>query len=125
LNYYGHATSISEVQERCGVGRDGLSALTIAKAARQYGLRVRAVSVKQKNDFRLVSLPAIVYWECNHFIVVERWSSKHVDVLDPALGRRRLTPTEFDEGFAGLVIMLEPGTQFERQAPQSSFSLWT
>ena len=38
LNYYGHATTISEVQERCGVGRDGLSALTIARAARQYGL---------------------------------------------------------------------------------------
>ena len=125
LNYYGRATSISEVQERCGIGRDGLSALTIAKAARQYGLRVRAVSVKQNNDFRLVSLPAIVYWECNHFIVVERWSPKYVDVLDPALGRRRLTPAEFDEGFTGLVIMLEPGTEFERQAHQRSFSLWT
>jgi ATP-binding cassette subfamily B protein len=125
LNYYGHTTSISEVQERCGVGRDGLSALAIAKAARQYGLRVRSVSVKQEKDFRLVSLPAIAYWECNHFIVVERWSPKHVDVLDPAIGRRRLTSDEFEEGFTGLVIMLEPGPQFEPQSAQPSISLRT
>src|SRR5947209_3617189 len=28
LQYYGHATSVSDVQQRCEVGRDGLSALT-------------------------------------------------------------------------------------------------
>ncbi|MGH2509289.1 MAG: cysteine peptidase family C39 domain-containing protein, partial [Ktedonobacteraceae bacterium] len=71
LNYYGRATSVSQVQEDCGVGRDGLSALTIAKAARQYGLRVRAVSLK-KNDARFITFPAIVHWEFNHFMVVER-----------------------------------------------------
>lgn len=124
LNYYGRATSISKVQERCGVGRDGLSALAIVKAARQYGLRVRAVSLKH-NDFRFVTLPAIVHWEFNHFVIVERWSSKRVDVVDPAVGRRRLTPDEFDEGFTGVVIMLEPGTQFERRNQQQSLSLWT
>ncbi len=124
LNYYGRATSVSEVQERCGVGRDGLSALAIVKAARQYGLRVRAVSLK-KNDARFVTFPAIVHWEFNHFVVVDRWSSRHVDIVDPAVGRRRLTSEEFDEGFTGILIMLEPGAQFERQAPSRAFSLWT
>ncbi|HTD20384.1 MAG TPA: peptidase domain-containing ABC transporter, partial [Ktedonobacteraceae bacterium] len=123
LNYYGRATSVSEVQERCGVGRDGLSALAIVKAARQYGLRVRAVSLK-KNDARFVTFPAIVHWEFNHFVVVDRWSSKHVDIVDPAVGRRRLTSEEFDEGFTGILIMLEPGAQFERQAPSRALSLW-
>src|SRR5262249_55695347 len=37
LSYYGHKTTISEVRERCGVGRDGLSALSIVKSARKYG----------------------------------------------------------------------------------------
>jgi ABC-type bacteriocin/lantibiotic exporter with double-glycine peptidase domain len=124
LNYYGRATSVSEVQERCGVGRDGLSALAIVKAARQYGLRVRAVSLK-KNDARFVTFPAIVHWEFNHFVVVDRWSSRHVDIVDPAVGRRRLTSEEFDEGFTGILIMLEPGAQFERQAPSRALSLWT
>ena len=125
LNYYGRTTSVSEVQERCGVGRDGLSALSIVKAARQYGLRVRAVSLK-KNDFRFLTSPAIIHWEFNHFVVLERWSPRHVDLLDPALGRRRISPEEFEAGFTGIMLLLEPGAQFTtQQARKSSFSLRT
>jgi HlyB family type I secretion system ABC transporter len=124
LNYYGHAASISDVLERCGVGRDGLTALEIVKATRLYGLRVRAVSLDLE-DFRFVTLPAIVHWEFNHFLIVERWSRNRVDVVDPALGRRSLTPAEFDEGFTGVAIMLEPGAQFEQRAPTRSLTPWS
>jgi ATP-binding cassette, subfamily B, bacterial len=123
LNYYGYATSTSEVQERCGVGRDGLTALEIVKSARLYGLRVRAVSLNLE-DFRYVTLPAIVHWEFNHFLIVERWSSREIEVLDPAVGRRKLTPEEFDEGFTGVTLMLEPGTQFETKSPQKALTAW-
>ena len=83
-----------------GIGRDGLSALDIVKAARNYGMRVRAISVRgQIDEFRFVSLPAIVHWEFNHFMVVERWSANHVDVVDPAVGRKRLSREEFRIGF--------------------------
>lgn len=122
LNYYGCEASILEVQERCGVGRDGLTALAIVKSAQRYGLRVRTVSLK-RNDFRYVALPAIIHWEFDHFLIVERWSPRQVDVVDPAVGRRRLTPEEFDGGFTGVVIMLEPGQQFEQRAPQKSLSI--
>ena len=61
LSYHGRKTTVSEVREQCGVGRDGLTALSIVKAACKYGMRVRALSL-QENDFRYVSLPAIVHW---------------------------------------------------------------
>ena len=124
LSYYGRKTSISEVRKNTGVGRDGLSALSIVQAARRYGLKVRTISLEVEN-FRFVSLPAIVYWQFNHFLVVERWSSSFVDVVDPAVGRQRLTASEFDEGFTGVVIMLEPGTAFDTRAPKPSISLLT
>ncbi len=122
LSYYGRKTSVSEVRDRCHVGRDGLSALDIVKAARNYGLRVRAVSL-QENDLRLVSLPAIIHWEFNHFMIVERFSPTWVEVVDPALGRRRLKPEEFWNGFTGIVIMLEPGVQFDRTSTYRTSSL--
>lgn len=124
LNYYGYATSISEVQERCGVGRDGLTALELVKSARLYGLRVRAISL-DLDDFRYVTLPAIVHWEFNHFLLVERWSPTRIDVVDPAQGRRQLTAKEFDEGFTGVAIMAEPGAQFAQKAPQKSLTPWS
>ena len=46
LTYYGRKTSVSECREFCGIGRDGLTARSIAQAARNYGLRVRAFSLE-------------------------------------------------------------------------------
>ena len=124
LSYHGRKTSISEIREQCGLGRDGLSALNIVKAARKYGMRVRAVSLKE-NDFRFVTLPAIVHWEFNHFMVVERWSTKFVEVVDPAMGRRKISAEEFDDGFTGVVLMLEPGAHFKRENKPAKLSLGT
>ena len=122
LNYYGRKTSLAEVRTFCGVGRDGLSALDIVKAARSYGMRVRAVSLKE-NDFRYVTLPAIVHWEFNHFLIVERWTPQYVDLVDPGLGRRRVTAEEFDNSFTGVVIMPEPGVQFDRASTLQQIDL--
>jgi ABC-type bacteriocin/lantibiotic exporter with double-glycine peptidase domain len=122
LCYYGRKTSVSEISEYHGVGRDGLSALSIVNAARSYGLRVRAVSL-QENDLRFVRLPAIVHWEFNHFLVVERWTPRYVDVVDPAAGYKRMTAEEFDEGFTGVVLMMEPGVHFARRSRRPGISL--
>src|SRR5690242_16844249 len=111
LSYHGRKTSVSELRARFGSGRDGFSALGIVKAARTFGMRVRAISL-QHSEFRHVMLPAIVHWEFNHFLVVERWSRKSVLVVDPAGGRKKLTSEEFDKGFTGIVITMEPGVNF-------------
>lgn len=124
LRYYGRKTSISEISERAGVGRDGLSALGIVKTARNYGLRVRAISL-QENDLRFVNFPAIVHWQFNHFLIVERWLPTGVDVADPASGRKHMTPEEFDAGFTGVVIMLEPGVQFVKNTAAPQITLKT
>ena len=122
LHYYGHQAPLVEVRERCGVGRDGASAKGIVTAARSYGLRDRSISVQQ-SDLRFAKLPAIVFWQFTHFLVVERWTPKIVEVVDPNGGRRRLTAEEFDEGFTGIVIMLEPGEQFQPGAYRPTLSL--
>src|SRR6266849_670381 len=87
-------------------------------------VRVRAIAL-QENDFRGVTLPAIVHWEFDHFIIVERWSPTQVEVVDPDRGRRRLPAEEFDEGFTGIVLMLEPGEHFDRRTSTSEITLRT
>jgi ABC-type bacteriocin/lantibiotic exporter with double-glycine peptidase domain len=121
LSYYGYQTGVAEVSNDCGVGRDGLSALSIVKAARRYQMQVRAITADIDN-FEYVTLPAIVHWQFNHFIVVEKWNPQYVLVVDPALGRRKLTIEEFDAGFTGICVMLQPGPGFtQRQgSPRSS-----
>jgi len=114
LSYYGRQTGVSEIREHCGIGRDGLSAFGIVRAARAYGMRTRAISVESR-DVRFIALPAIIHWDFNHFLVIERWKPNVVDVIDPRMGRIRLNAKEFEQSFTGVVITLEPGVTFERQ----------
>ncbi len=123
FTYYGRKTSVSELRMRFGISRDGTSALGIVKAARAFGMRVKPFSL-QHTELRGKLLPAIVHWEFNHFLVVERWSPKWVTVVDPSGGRRRkLTAEEFDAGFTGIFITLEPGSNFDRNAPPPTVTL--
>lgn len=122
LSYYGRHTRIIEIRQQIGIGRDGLSAFDLVSAARGYGFQVRAISLQNSCMYGL-HLPAIIHWEFNHFLIVERWTPTHVDVVDPALGRRRLTAEEFDEGFTGVVLLFEPDTSFVRQAPKARTTL--
>ncbi len=122
LSYYGRRTSVSELRTECGGGRDGLSALHLVNAARHYGLKVRAFSL-QHCDLSMVPLPAIVHWEFNHFLVVERWSRKWVRVVDPSGGRKKLTVSEFDSGFTGVVMLLAPDLHFQRRKATTRASL--
>lgn len=112
LSYYGRQTRVADCRACCGIGRDGVTARTIAEAARQQGLHVKVYSADLA-DFGYVCLPAIAHWDFNHFVVVERWSSKGVTIVDPASGRRQLTAAEFGAGFTGVVLTLEPGIHFE------------
>ncbi len=71
LGYHGRPTKVADVRELTGVGRDGLSAGTIVATAGKYGLRMKAFAL-QPADFAMVPLPAIVHWDFEHFVVVER-----------------------------------------------------
>ena len=103
VRYFGRRTSLSECRELCGSGRDGTTAELLAKAARKQGLQVRAVSA-YSGDLSGFELPAIAHWNHNHFIVVESWSPKRVRIIDPSLGRLRLNPAEFLDGFTGILL---------------------
>jgi ATP-binding cassette, subfamily B, bacterial len=122
LSFHGRKTRVSECREYLGAGTDGVKADIIAKEARRFGLRVRAYSVPL-GDFQYLPLPAIVHWNFNHFVVVEHWSPKRILIADPALGRRKLTPAEFDEGFTGVALTFEPGVQFQTRRTTGK-SMW-
>jgi HlyB family type I secretion system ABC transporter len=112
LSYHGRPTRVAECRDRLGVGRDGVSAETIAKSARTYGLRVKAYSLENLADLKYVRLPAIAHWDFNHFVVIESWLPRRVAIVDPGLGRRQLTTAEFAASFTGVILTFEPGTQF-------------
>ena len=114
---------LSECRGRLSVGRDGVTAHALADAARAYGLRVRALSLEPA-DLPYASLPAIAHWNFGHFVVVEGWAKKKVQIIDPAVGRRTLTPDEFDRAFTGVLLTFEPGATMTSKGPTRRPGSW-
>jgi ATP-binding cassette subfamily B protein len=114
LAYHGHHAPLSEVRQRCGISRDGSTAKNIVVAARSYGL-VPTASRVEPADLDECDGPAILHWEMNHFVVLDRWTPDAVDIVDPGVGRRRILPERFDTSFTGICIEFEPGDDFEER----------
>ncbi len=111
LAHFGRWAPLEELRAVCGVTRDGSSALNVVKAARAYGLEAKGFS-KEPDALPDMPLPQIVYWNFNHFLVIEGFESAGVRVNDPALGRRRIGWEDFDKGFTGIVLTFQPGPDF-------------
>ncbi len=116
LSYHGRDTRVDQLRSLMDPGRDGVTAEAIAREARRQGLIVRAFSTEPEN-LPLLPLPAIVFWEFNHFVVLERWSPQSVDIVDPATGRRRLSAEAFEAAFTGVVMTFAPGVEFRAAEP--------
>ncbi|MCY3598747.1 MAG: cysteine peptidase family C39 domain-containing protein [Gemmatimonadetes bacterium] len=112
LAHFGRWVPLTELRGTCEVGRDGSTAAGLKRAAERYGLEGSGWSV-QVDRLKRMPMPMILFWEFNHFLVLEGFDRKWFYVNDPAAGHRKLSPQEFDAGFTGVTLQFRPGPAFE------------
>ncbi len=123
LNYYGLTVPLIELRNQCGVSRDGTNAGKIVKTARKYGLKARGgkCSIEYLRD---TDYPAILFWNFNHFLVLEGFKGEYVYLNDPALGRRKITLAEFTRSFTGIILEMQPGENFVKGGETKNFLVY-
>lgn len=111
LAYYGRWVPLEDMRVACGVSRNGSNAKSLLQAARAHGLvaqgwRLEPAGLQGKK------LPIILFWEFNHFVVLEGIGRNKVYLNDPASGPRTVTHAEFNAAFTGVALVMEPGPDF-------------
>ncbi|MEM7310600.1 MAG: peptidase domain-containing ABC transporter [Planctomycetota bacterium] len=125
--HHGRRYEPAELRRLCAVDREGTSLLHLSRAAEAIGLRAEAGRVDAAGLKRL-ALPCILHWSKSHYVVLYRWSQRHVWLADPVRGRLRMPMEHFLDHLAdgaardaperptAVVLALEPGADFGRSA---------
>ena len=124
--HFGQQVNRNHLRELCAFGKNGVSLLSISKAAESIGFKV----VGERLSFKILSqetpFPCIVHWNQNHFVVVykikkHRKGKYEIYVADPAKGLVEYNKEDFFENWIstqtygeekGIVLLLEPTEQF-------------
>jgi len=116
MRHRGLFKPLGDVRIACGVSRDGSNMLNIKKAAQAYGFEVIA---KKADAAELaggkIPFPCILFWNYNHFVVLEGLSADgRYAIADPAGGRYTLAANDFSKLFSKLALHITPGSHFKR-----------
>lgn len=119
LAFHGRWMPLEELRIECGVSRDGSKATNILKAARKYGLTTKALR-KETKGLAEIKMPVIIFWNFNHFVVLEGYKKGFFYINDPAQGPRKVSENVFDQSFTGIVLTFEKGENFKKGGKKPS-----
>lgn len=115
LAAHGRAENIADARDVMDVGRDGVSVRQISRFLESRNMTTHLLRVQSIDAFAGFRVPVIAHWYGSHFVVVEGVRGGWFQVMDPAIGRRRISPAQFAEGFSGVVVLAVPGEAFDRR----------
>ena len=117
--YWGKPFGINSLRNLADVGRAGVSLKRLATTAEKLGFHAKPVraSLSALTD---QTNPWIAHWQGDHYVVVYKVKGNRVLMADPAVGRRWFSARDFQKGWSGYALLLEPTAQLEAAKTEKS-----
>ncbi|MFC0401033.1 peptidase domain-containing ABC transporter [Paraburkholderia rhizosphaerae] len=104
LSNLGRATEVRELSAFRPISSNGLSLMDLYDVAVEFGLAVQAYRFDAAADLHSIACGAILHFGGAHFVVFEKCGRGHVQVIDPAAGRRRISIETFVANVSGYLL---------------------
>lgn len=111
LRYYKSNEQLAQLREFLDAGRDGLKISQISGYLKERGFETHVYQASMNNLSKL-PLPAIIFWNNEHFVVLEEIVGNNYIIVDPAFGRRKIHQEYFDKEFSRIVLTIQPTEDF-------------
>lgn len=111
---HGAELSLTTLHERFAAFDHGPCLRTVLRVAAAVDLDARPLRIDLDELHRL-TLPAILHWRLDHFVVLTCIGRRRAVIHDPAAGKRRVSRDELSQSFTGVAVELQPTVQFQKQ----------
>lgn len=114
-SYHGHKADLSELRRRFELSLKGATLANLIAFAQAMGFATRPLRLDLEHLPEL-TLPCVLHWDMNHFVVLTSVKRDEVVLHDPARGVRRMKLAEFSKHFTGVALELSPSDGFVHKA---------
>jgi ATP-binding cassette, subfamily B, bacterial CvaB/MchF/RaxB len=104
------------LRRRFSISQRGATINTLMVVASKLGLSARPLKVPL-DELEYLQLPAILHWDLNHYVVLQKIESGKATIFDPAASIKKLTIEELSEHFTGIALELAPIEDFKQPEP--------
>lgn len=118
---HGMQLDLPELRRRFHLSLKGIRLNQLIEIAQTLGFSTRPLRLEMEQLDQL-SLPCILHWDLNHFVVLAKVGKSKATILDPAIGERRLSLGEVSQHFTGVALELTPTAEFKQHKAAPSIS---
>jgi ATP-binding cassette subfamily B protein RaxB len=120
--YHGHELNLPGLRRCFSTSLKGVTLVRMIEIAHALGFEARGLKVQLGSLDRL-TLPCILHWDLNHFVVLQRISSKWAEIQDPARGSYRISIEELGKHFTGVAMEMRRAADFKVVEARQHISL--
>lgn len=120
--FHGKNVDLLTLRSRFPLSLRGAKLQDLIDISGDIGFIARPVQVALEDLSHLES-PSILHWNMSHFVVLVGCGKDHIEIIDPAKGRRTVRIADASKAFTGVALELQPSETFEKEERKESVSI--